>query len=478
LLDAEVLDTAPLLKVIGRVSAGLNGIDIEAATARGIMVTHTPGVSAVAAGEHTLALMLALSRRLVVTHQALKEGWWLLDRKQQAGTQLYGKTLGIIGFGRVGRVVASRGLAFGMTVLAYDPYLTEDHLGDERVLLVGLRQLLQRSDFVTLHVPTTPETRGMFSEDLIRQMKPGARLINTAFGGVLDEQAVASALKDGHLAGAAVDVYTAEPPYSSPLSGLENVVHTPHIAENTVEAGQELSQQIVTQVLSALRGTDYRNVVNLPFLPGVAFEEIRPYLELAERMGTLLHVLARRPVQRVAVDFRGDDMFGMVKPLTVALLKGWLTPELGAGVSYINAPVLAAERGITVTQIKGLKTAEYTNLVSCQFTLDDGEQILMAGALLDRKEPHIVLINEYRMNFVPQGHLLLMGSFDKPGVIGKIGTLMATNALNIASWQTGRAQPGGHTLTVLTLDQAVPEAVLDELRTLDFVRHAHQVALL
>ncbi len=471
----DLLDLAPNLKVIGRVGASLNGIDIDAATTRGVIVTHTPGVSAIAVAEHTLALMLALSRRLTETHASLRDGWWLLDRKQQVGAQLYGKTLGIIGLGRVGRVVAQRALAFRMQILAYDPYLSEGQVEDTRIKLVGLRELLQRSDFVTLHMPATVETRGIFDTARLQQMKPGARLINTAFGGAVDETALADAIRSGALAGAAVDVYTDEPPYNSPLIGLDNVIHTPHIAENTAEAAQDLSLQIAQQVLDALCGTDYRNVINLPFIPGINFETIRPYLTLAERIGTLLHVLARYPVQRVAVEYRGEDILGLVKPLTVALLKGLLEPSLGETVSYVNAPVLAAERGIQVTQAKGLKTGEYTTQVSCQITLEDGEEILMSGTLLDRKQPHIVQINEYQLNFVPEGNLLLMGSSDKPGVIGRIGTLMADNDINIASWQTGRTQPGGPTLTVLTLDHVLPDTLMQTLCAVDFIRHAHQV---
>ncbi|MBC7870738.1 MAG: phosphoglycerate dehydrogenase [Chitinophagaceae bacterium] len=474
-IDAGLLEHAPNLKVIGRPAAGLSGIDLETATGRGVMVMNTPGVSAVAAGEHTFALMLALSRRLISAHNSMKEGYWLMDRKRQAGTQLQGKTLGLIGFGRVGRVVAHRALAFGMTVLAYDPYLSEDTVSDERVILVGLRELLNRSDFVSIHVPTTNETRKLMDTERIGQMKAGARLINTAHGSIFDEDAVAQALKDGHLGGVAVDVYHEEPPYNSPLVGLDGVIHTPHIGDNTVEAAQDLSIQIARQVMDALRGADYRNVINMPFLPGVDFETIRPYLSLAEHIGTMLHVLARNPVKRVAVEFRGDEVSGLVKPLTVALLKGLLAPILGDSVSYINAPILASERGMQITQTKGLKTGDYANLVSAQVTLEDGEEIIMAGTLLDHKEPHIVQVNEYRMNFVPHGHLLIMGSYDQPGVIGRVGTMMAQNNVNIASWQTGRAQPGGNTLTVLTLDEAIEEPVLDELRAQDFIRHAHQV---
>lgn len=476
-LDKALLEAASKLQVIGRVGAGLNGIDLEAATSRGIIVMHTPGTNAIAAGEHTLALMLALSRRLVNAHNSLGEGYWLLDRKRQVGLQLHGKTLGLIGLGRVGRIVAQRCLAFGMTVLACDPYVSETDLDDQRVLLVGMKELLQRSDFISLHVPATRETTQLINRTVIEQMKPGMRVINTSHGSVLDEAAVADALKLGHLAGVAIDVFAEEPPYNSPLIGMENVIHTPHIGDNTVEAMQDLSLQIVQQVLDALRGTDYRNVVNMPFVSGMNYEATRPYLRLAECIGTIIQTLARNPVRRVAVEYRGEEVSGIIKPIAVAILKGLLQPILGDKVNYINAPVLAADRGIQVTQTKGLKTGDYTNLVSCQVTLEDGENIIMAGTLLDRKESHIVQINQYRMNFVPEGHLLILGSYDQPGVIGRVGTLMATNNVNIGSWQTGRTERGGHTLTVLSLDQPLPDTVMEELRQLEFVRHAHQVEI-
>ncbi len=477
-IDGPLLDHAPQLKVIGRVGASLGALDMEAVTSRGIIVTNTPGTNAVAAGELTLALMLALSRRLTSAHNSLKEGYWLLDRRRQAGTQLEGKTIGLIGFGRVGRVVAQRCLAFGMNVLAYDPYITEDQVTDNRVLLVGLHELLRRSDFVSVHVAVTSETRGLITADVIARMKPGARLINTSHGTIWDETAVASAIKEGHLSGAAVDVYAEEPPYNSPLIGLDNVIHTPHIGDNTLEAVQDLSCQIVQQVLDALRGVDYRHVVNMPFMPGgIPYEEARPYMRLAECMGAVLHTLSRHPVRRVDVEYRGEEVDGMVKPLTIALLRGLLLPVLGDKVNYINAPVLAMERGLQINQTKGLKTGDYANLVSCQVTLEDGEEIVMAGTLLDHTEPYIVQINEYRMNFVPQGHMLIMGSYDQPGVIGRVGMLMANSGVNIASWQTGRAEPGGQTLTVLTLDEPIADNVLEELRKQDFIRHAHRLEI-
>jgi len=476
-VDPELLEHAPVLKLIARVTTGISGVDIEAATRRGILVMNTPGVSAIAAGEHTLALMLALSRRLTTAHNSLRDGYWLLDRRRQAGTQLYGKTLGLIGFGRVGQIVAQRSLSFGMTVLAYDPYVSEEKVVDPRVQLVSLKELYTRSDFVSLHVPATRETRGMIEEVAFQQMKSGVRIINTAHGSLISEMALMNALQSGQVAGAALDVYNEEPPYSSPLIGQSNVIHTPHIGDNTAEAAQDLSLRVVEQVLDALHDKDYRNVVNMPLMPGLEYDEVRPYLRLGECIGSLIHTLARFPVRRVAVELSGDDTAGLIRPMTTAILKGLLTPILGDKAGTVNAPMLAAERGWQVAQVKGLKTSEYSNVVGCQVTLEDGENILITGALLDHKEPHIVQINEYRMNFVPEGHLLLIGSHDQPGVIGKVGSLLADHSVNIASWHTGRAQRGGHTLTVLTLDEEPNEIVFKELEKLPFIRHAHHVLI-
>lgn len=475
-VDAPMLDHAPHLRMIARVSPTVNNVDIEAATSRGIMVMNTPGASAVAAAEHTLTLMLALSRRLTAAHNSLREGYWLLDRKRQAGIQLHRKTIGLIGLGRVGSTVAQRCLAFGMTVLACDPYISEDNV-DSRVQLVGLRELLERSDFISVHVPLTRETENMLDENAIAQMRPGVRLINTAHGLIVDETALAEALKSGHVAGAGIDVFNEEPPYNSPLIGLDNVIHTPHIGDNTHEATQDLSMTVAQQVLDALLDKDYRNVVNMPLMPGIEYEDVRPYITLAEKMGAVCHALARHAVRRVAIEVQGDEMDGLIKPITVGILKGLLTPILGETVSVVNAPLIAKERGWQITQAKGLRASDYTNVVNAQITLEDGEEITMAGTLLDRQEPYIVQINEYRMNFVPEGNLLLMGSYDKPGVIGRIGTLLSEHNVNIASWHTGRAEPGGNTLTVLTLDEPMPDPVFAILEGLDFVRHAHQTKI-
>jgi len=476
-LDAPLLDHASNLRLIARMSAGLTGLDIDYATERGILVMNTPGVSAIAAAEHTLTLMLALNRNLPAVHDSLREGWWLFDRQQQVGAQLHGKTIGIVGLGRVGRRVARLCLALGMGVLAYDPYIRDEQVDDRRIARVSLPELLANADYVSMHVPATKETVDFLDGDSLRLMKQGSCFINTSHGGVIKESLLADALKDGHLGGVAVDVWNEEPPFSSPLIGLDRVIHTPHIGDNTVEARQDLSLQIVQQVIDALDDRDFRNVVNMPLLPGVEFAEIRPYMQLAEGIGALQHVLSRSSIRRIAIEIIGDDMNGLIKPMTVGILKGMLRPLLGDHVSYVNAPVLAAQRGWQITQAKGIKISEYSNVITCQTTLDDGEEISIAGALLDRQKPYIMQINDYRVHFEPRGHLLIMGSFDRPGVIGQVGSLMAENGINIASWHTGRAEPGGNTLTVLNFDEALPEALMEILREQDFIRHVHQLQI-
>jgi D-3-phosphoglycerate dehydrogenase len=474
-VDAKLLDAASRLKVIGRAGVGLAGIDVEAATAGGVIVMNTPGANSIAAGEYTFALMLALCRNMIPAHNDLTKGDW--SRNGHLGVELYGKTLGLIGLGRVGRRVAERAVAFGMQVLAYDPYVAETQVNDLRVKLIGLDEVLSESDVISLHCAVTPETYHIIDAETLDQCKQGVYIINAAHGSMIDEHALATALQSGRVAAAAVDVFMQEPPQNSPLIGLPNVVHTPHMGDATLEAQRDLSSQIVKQVYDALRGVDYRNAVNMPFMPGRDFEAMAPYLRLAERIGALQHYLARGRIRRVAVEYKGDELTGLVKPLTVALLKGMLNPVLGDSVNYINAPLVAMERGIHVTQTKGLDVVDYTNLVSCQVHWEGGGELVISGALFNRTEPRIVQIDTYPIDVVPEGVMLVFGSYDVPGVIGKVGTIMSEHGINIANWRTGRAQRGGNTLTVLTLDQALPESLLEEFRKQEFTRHATQLVL-
>lgn len=477
-VNAALLEKMPKLRVIGRAGAGIAGIDVEAATRRGIIVMNTPGVNAISAAEYTFTLMLALARNLVQAHNALSSGVW--KREQHIGAELYGKRLGLIGLGRVGREVARRAQAFGMNVQAYDPYVTEAqvHSLELRVKLVGLAQLLADSDILSIHCATTPETIGLLNADTFSLMKQGALLINIAHGSIVDEDSLVTMLKNGRLGGAAIDVYAHEPITNSPLLSQPNVLHTPHLGDSTREAQRDLGLLIARQVLDALRGEDYRNVVNMPFVDGRPFEMIAPYLRLAERIGTLQHALARGPINRVMVEFKGQEFEGMVKPMTVALIRGLLIPILGEDtVNYINAPVLAHERNIFITQTKGLDSSDYSNLISCQVQWSGqfAGSTTMAGALFSRTDPHIVKINQYHSDFKPEGVLLVIGSYDRPGVIGRVGLLLSENNINIADWRTGRAELGGQTLSVATLDEPIPDELLETLRSQDYVRHANQI---
>jgi len=474
-VDEELLEGAIRLKVIGRAGAGLDNIDIEAASRRGVLVMNVPGANTTATAEHTVALLLALCRNIPQSQFALKRGQWRRD--DFLGVQLYGKTLGIIGLGQVGSRVARQAQGFGMEVVAYDPHISVKAARDLRVTLLEWDELLRRSDFITLHTPLTPATRGLIGAQAIAQMKPEVRIVNTARGALIDSTALHQALTSGHVAGAALDVFETEPPMEDPLLALPNVIATPHLGSKTEEAQRDVSIQIVGQVLDALRGQDYRNAINMPFMDGASFQELRPYLSLAERIGSMQMQLAQGRVTRVEVEYRGQEVAELVKPLTVALLKGLLTHVVGrAQVNYVNAPLLANQRGIVVAQTKGLPGPDYPNLISCRLTTDAGER-LIAGTLFSRKLPRIVQIDEYRMDALPEGIMLVMVSRDVPGVIGQVGTFLGQHNINIAEWRLGRNRPGDRALSVINLDTEISDHVMEELAELPEVIDIRQVVL-
>ena len=472
-------EQAPKLRWIQMHSAGMNqALDFPIVQAEDIIATSTSGIHATNMAHYCLMMMLMRNFNMLRAFDLQRRAEWPPQPSEViAPIDMERQTVGIVGYGSVGRELARLCATMGMTVLACDPYIREEQVSEARIQLVGLRELLGASDYVSMHVPATKETMDFFDADSLKLMKRGARFINTAHGGVIKEALLAEALQEGRLGGVALDVWNEEPPFNSPLIGLDKVIHTPHIGDNTIEARQDLSLQIVRQVIDALGDRDYRNVVNMPLLPGLSYQQIRPYMQLAESIGALQQVLARSPVRRVAIEIIGDDMNGLIKPMTVGILKGLLSPILGESVSFVNAPLRAAQLGWQITQAKGIKISEYRNVITCQVTLEDGEEISIAGALLDRQKPYILQINDYRIHFEPRGHLLIRGSYDKPGVIGRVGSLMAENGINIASWHTGRAAPGGHTLTALTFDEALPESVMAVLRERDFIRHVHQLRI-
>ncbi len=471
---AEVLAAGTNLVVVGRAGIGVDNVDIAAATRHGIIVMNTPTANSIATAEQTMALMLAVSRHTAVGHESLKKKEW--RRSEFVGTQLHGKTLGIVGFGKIGRLVAERAKAFGMAVLAYDPYISEEVGRQAGVLLVDLDDLLAESDYVTLHTALLPETNQMINASTLNAMKDGAVLINCARGKLIDEEALAAALTSGKLKAAALDVYSSEPPpQDNPLIGLPNVLHTPHLGASSVEAQREVATQIVEQVVDALRGTDFRNTVNMPFQVS-NFNEIRPYLDLSEKLGALQAGLADGPIEQVEIEVHGQAVSELIRAIAAAMLKGVLGKRQAGPLNYINAPLLAEEAGIKVTQTLGQTPVDYPNLISCRVYWSGGDRLL-AGVLFGGGEPRLVRVDRYTLEARPEGVLLIMQNRDVPGVIGQIGTILAAYDVNIGEWRMGRDTPGGEALSVINLDSEPQPAALNALEKITAVTQVKLVIL-
>lgn len=477
-LTADIFSAGKRLKVAGRAGVGLDNIDIDAATHRGILIMNTPEANTLAAVELTFALMLAVCRKLPLANASVKKGDW--TRSRFLGTQLSGKILGIIGLGRIGSRVAACSRAFGMEVIAYDPYISEEAAERVHVRLVGgLEELLRAADLITVHTPLTEETRGMIGAAQIARMKEGVRLINCARGGILEETALLEGLSTGKIAGLGIDVYSVEPPKKELLRALlarDEVVATPHLGANTAEAQRDVALQVVRQVIEALRGENFRNVVNLPFPDGADYRSLAPYMNLAEKVGSLIIQLIRGRISRLEVELRGEEVESLEKPLTVALLKGILSPILGADVNFVNAPRLAGERGIEVVERRHPAAEGYANILLCR-AVSAKETRLVGGALFLRHQPRIVLLDEYRIDALPSGPALILANRDMPGVIGKVGTLLGDRGINIAEWQMGRSAPGGSAVSYINIDTPAGEEILKELRALPPILDVRQVVL-
>ena len=470
----KVLAQAENLRVVGRAGVGIDNIDLDAASLRGILVTNTPGANSMATAEHTMAMLLALCRHIPQACRSLAEGEW--NRKKFTGVQLYKKTIGIIGLGRIGSRVAVRCRAFGMNVIACDPYIGLEAARDLHVTLVDLDELFARADFITLHTALTPETRGLVNAQTIARMKDGVYLVNCARGALIEEADVAAALQAGKIAGAALDVFTHEPlPPDSPLRGLPNVIFTPHLAASTVEAQRDVGTQVVSQVLGALRGDDIRNAVNMPLANPRIFQTMRPYLELAEKVGSLQTQLADGRIHRLEVELHGEPG-EQVKLITVALLKGLLSPVLEGNVNYINAPHLARQRGLSVSQATGLPARNYPNLITCRALWEGGSR-LIAATIFHTDEPRVVQVDHYRMDVRPEGRILVVDSLDVPGVIGRMGTILGRAGVNIASMRLGRTRPGGPVLTFIKIDSPAPPEAIAEMLQFEPIARVRQVVL-
>ncbi len=472
---AGVIAAADKLRVIGRAGVGVDNIDIAAASEKGIVVMNTPGANTVATAEHTMALLLAMCRHVVPAAASLRAGRW--DRKFYKGIEMRGKTIGIVGLGRIGRRVARRCRAFGMDVICFDPYLSDERAHEMRIERVSMDELLARADFISIHAALTPKTRGIIGEEAIAKMKPGVRIVNAARGALIDEPALIAALESGQVAGAALDVLTQEPADpANPLLHMDNVVVTPHLAASTQEAQRQVGLQVVQQVVDALHEVDFRNAINMPIIDGRVIQEIRPYLAMAEKLGSLQTQLAPDAVTKVEVSIEGEMIDTHIKPITVAILKGMLEPVPTGSVNYVNAPHVAMERGIIVAQTTGLHTADYPNIISCRVEWNGGSRTI-AATLFSHDEPRIVDVDGFRVDVRPEGTILVTWSRDEPGMIGKVGTLLGDLGVNIATWRTGRSGPGERALSFVSVDSDVPDDVLAQLAQAPLMERIAKVQL-
>ena len=460
-VDAPLIERAENLKVIGRAGIGLDNVDVDSATRNGIMVVNAPQSNVLSAAEHTMALMLAQARNIPHAHSALVSGSW--ERERWKGVELHGKTLGVVGLGRVGTLVAQRASAFGMRVIAYDPYIAEGRAGQMGVELIDtVAELCRRADFLTIHLPKTPETVGLISDRELASVRPGMRIINTARGGLIDEAALVRALKDGRVAGAAIDVFESEPVTEHELFELDNVVVTPHLGASTAEAQDKAGLAIAEQILLALRGEFVPFAVNVDVGTDIP-DAVRPYLRLVERLGRVAVALAGAGIEVLRFEYHGNIADQDTRALTLSGLKGAFSSVVHEPVTFVNAPLLASERGISVEESKSSQTLDYVNLVEVR-AQGKGETVSVAGALVGKRDTErLVRVYGYDldMEFAP-----IMAFFryeDRPGIVGIVGTLLGQAGVNIANMQVGRQSEGGEALMGLAVDSAIPQEVLSSI---------------
>ncbi len=456
-VTSEAIAAGSSLVVVGRAGIGVDNIDLDAATKAGVLVVNAPESNVLSAAEHALALLLAQARNIPQAHAALVDGRW--ERSRWGGVELYGKTLGVIGLGRVGTLVAKRAASFGMRLVAYDPYVSNERAAELDIELVTLDRLMQESDFVTIHLPKTKETLGLLGADMLAKAKAGLRIVNTARGGIVDEQALAQAISEGRVGGAALDVFAAEPTTSSALFSLPTVVVTPHLGASTTEAQDKAGITIAEQVKAALGGDLVPFAVNLSAkeVP----QSVRPFVELAESLGRLLVSLVGALPQGLEVECGGALAEADTKVLTLSALRGILAAGTEEPVSFVNAPRVASERGLEVKEVSTSVTKEYVNLLTLR-----GGGHCVAGTLAGvRGEPRVVMVDEHRVEVPPSEHMLVVRNDDSPGMIGIVGTILGEQGISISSMGVGPSAEGGTALMVLSTDQDVPGSVCDTLRS-------------
>jgi D-3-phosphoglycerate dehydrogenase len=459
-VDATALGVAKRLKVVARAGVGLDNIDVEAATQAGVMVVNAPAANIVSAAELTVGLLLATARHIAAANAALQAGEW--QRSRYTGVELFEKQAGILGLGRIGVLVAQRLTAFGMSLVAYDPYVQAGRAAQIGVRLVSLEELLEDSDVITVHLPKTPETVGLIDADRLRQVKPSVILVNAARGGIVDEAALYAALKEGRVAGAGLDVYEHEPCTDSPLFGLGNVVATPHLGASTDEAQEKAGVAVARSVRLALSGELVPDAVNVQ--GGVIAEELRPGIPLTEKLGRIFTALAGGLAQQLDVEVRGEVTQYDVRVLELAALKGVFGDVVEEQVSYVNAPLLASERGMAVRLVTDPESPDHRNLVTVRGTLAGGASVSVSGTLVGiAQRERLVEVDGYELDIEPTEHLAFFRYADRPGMVGTVGQILGSAGVNIAGMQVSRDRKGGHALVAMSVDSAIPATTLAEI---------------
>lgn len=474
-VTADVIDAGSRLKIIGRAGTGLDNVDCEAATRRGIVVMNTPGGNTVTTAEHAIALLVAMSRKIPQAVVSTKSGKW--EKSKFMGTELYNKTLGLVGIGQIGTYVTKLAQGLAMQVIGYDPYLAPGRARELGIQTVALDELFRRADFISVHTPLTNETRSLINAHAIQQMKDGVMIVNCARGGIVNEHDIYEALQSKKVAAAAFDVFAEEPVKPEhPLLTLDNFICTPHIGASTEEAQENVAVAIAEQFVDYFEKGVARGAVNIPSVPSEALLQLTPYLGLAERMGLFQAQLIDEGIEEVTVEYRGEVAALSLAPLTVAVLKGLLTPILQDTVNPVNAPFIAKQRGIEVKEVKWSDAGNYTSLIRLHVKAGAHTHQL-AGTLYNKKDPRIVESNAYPVEVIPEGHMLLIYNFDRPGVIGTVGRILGEHDINIARMQCSRAQKGSDALLILGLDELPPPHVLDSIKRESDILSARPVDL-
>ncbi|MGG7617896.1 phosphoglycerate dehydrogenase [Bacillus coreaensis] len=470
----ELLKKMPQLKIIARAGVGVDNIDVNAATKRGIIVVNAPDGNTISTAEHTFAMMASLMRNIPQAHQSVKNLEW--KRNAFIGTELYGKTLGIVGMGRIGSELAKRAKVFGMNVKVYDPFLTKERAIKQGVSHGSLDEVLAEADIITVHTPLTPETKGLINEETLSKTKKGVYFLNCARGGIIDEQALAKFVGNGHVAGAAIDVFEVEPPGEHPLFKFDNVIVTPHLGASTKEAQLNVATQVAKEVRMYFEGKPVLNSINLPAMSKDIFEKIKPFHQLSKQIGTILSQCMKQGVNEISITYSGTVTDLETSYLTKAVLSGFFKNRIDVNVNEVNALLAAKERGITVGEKISTNTYGYANSITVTAKTEN-HQFTVRGTFIDHYGPRIVYLNDFVIDFLPEGNMLYIQHMDRPGVVGRVGKILGDQEVNIATMQVGRKQAGGEAIMVLSFDKPLNDHQIATLAAVDDIVSINRINL-